>query len=231
MKKIFTLLFLTGILCLGAMAQDDASQDGPQMQASGSTELYPAFMNGRPTPFNSLSCIDLISFTRACENRHALIFGVVIVNNDPDWFLMRSGRGDRSKVVRLGQYNWNDKFKVPVVHPWPEDGKFPTQGPASVGVVKSDASDGMPWGDNSPIVPSGINDRVTMRASNKKFLEARGKKKEIYAPYSRAIEGEMYVAHVVDDSTDQYFLFRVDKLESGVRVNISWKKIDAPGKK
>jgi hypothetical protein len=47
-------------------------------------------------------------------------------------------------------------------------------------------------------------------------------------PSVRAIEGHMYLVHTRDKWTDQYALFRVEKLVPRESVEISWKKIPKP---
>ncbi|HVG90750.1 MAG TPA: hypothetical protein VNB54_04605 [Alphaproteobacteria bacterium] len=47
-------------------------------------------------------------------------------------------------------------------------------------------------------------------------------------PSVKALEGHIYVVHSRDTDTDLYALFRVEKLESGERVEITWKLIPEP---
>lgn len=47
-------------------------------------------------------------------------------------------------------------------------------------------------------------------------------------PSAKAIVGHMYVVHTKDRDNDHYALFRVESLEPGKSVTISWKLIAAP---
>lgn len=44
----------------------------------------------------------------------------------------------------------------------------------------------------------------------------------------RAIVGHMYLVHSKDHVSDHYALFRVESLEPGARVTITWKLIESP---
>jgi hypothetical protein len=47
-------------------------------------------------------------------------------------------------------------------------------------------------------------------------------------PSVKAIVGHMYLVHTRDTDTDLYALFRVEKLDPGKSVEITWKVIPAP---
>ena len=47
-------------------------------------------------------------------------------------------------------------------------------------------------------------------------------------PSIKAIEGHLYLVHSRDTNTDLYALFRVEKLDPGKNVEISWKTIPRP---
>jgi hypothetical protein len=47
-------------------------------------------------------------------------------------------------------------------------------------------------------------------------------------PQVKAVIGHMYVVHTKDTETDLYFLFRVEALEIGNSVTISWKGVQRP---
>jgi hypothetical protein len=48
------------------------------------------------------------------------------------------------------------------------------------------------------------------------------------SPSVRAVAGHMYLVHIRDTDSNHYALFRVERLEPGKSVEISWKLIDAP---
>ena len=47
-------------------------------------------------------------------------------------------------------------------------------------------------------------------------------------PSVKAVIGHLYVVHTKDTETDFYALFRVESLEAGDKVTISWKRIESP---
>ena len=47
-------------------------------------------------------------------------------------------------------------------------------------------------------------------------------------PSAKAIVGHMYVVHTKDRDNDHYALFRVESLEPGKNVTISWKLVASP---
>jgi len=49
-------------------------------------------------------------------------------------------------------------------------------------------------------------------------------------PSVKAVEGHLYLVHVRDNNSDSYAMFRVEKLDPGKSVDISWKVIPPPGK-
>lgn len=50
-------------------------------------------------------------------------------------------------------------------------------------------------------------------------------------PSVKAVVGHMYLVHTADQDTDLYTLFRVEALEHGKSVTISWKIIPSPDEK
>lgn len=51
-----------------------------------------------------------------------------------------------------------------------------------------------------------------------------------HEPSVKAVEDHIYLVHTRDTNTDLYTLFRVEKLEPGKRVEITWKVIPPPAK-
>ena len=47
-------------------------------------------------------------------------------------------------------------------------------------------------------------------------------------PSLKAVEGHLYLVHTRDTHTNRYALFRVEKLDPGKSVEITWKVIPAP---
>lgn len=54
---------------------------------------------------------------------------------------------------------------------------------------------------------------------------------QIREPSVAAVVGHMYVVHTKDTETDLYALFRVESLQPGDKVTISWKVVPSPEQK
>jgi len=49
-------------------------------------------------------------------------------------------------------------------------------------------------------------------------------------PQAKAFQGHIYMVHTKDENSDLHVLFRVEKLFPGDRAELSWAKVEAPGK-
>ena len=56
-------------------------------------------------------------------------------------------------------------------------------------------------------------------------------RKPMREPSVKAIEGHLYLVRTCDMNTDRYALFRVEKLDPGKSVDISWKTIPSPAER
>ena len=65
------------------------------------------------------SCLDLVRLEQVCDGAETLSYGNRAGKNW-DIFAISGGRDSRTRMIDLGSYNWNDKFTVPEVEPWPE---------------------------------------------------------------------------------------------------------------
>lgn len=72
-----------------------------------------------------------------------------------------------------------------------------------------------------------LGERKWSDASDVPVLEAHPKPAR--EPSVKAVVGHMYVVHVKDRDNDHYALFRVESLEPGKNVTISWKLVASPG--
>ena len=213
-------------LCLLLLVVAAVSAQNTSVQ-SGSTTLYS--LNKYPNEKRDF-CLNFktgASATRSdpCDLR----YGSLYAGEDWDWFQSSGYRSSRSVIKDLGLLAWNDEFKIPVVTPFPklsagEERKF------TVDVSGADGADGAP---GAPAVNGDGTIRTRPIAQPAGSINTPVKPKHDGIPkidpvFVKAIVGHMYVIHVVEDSTDFYALFRVESLERGAYVRVSWKIIDPP---
>ena len=86
-------------------------------------------------------------------------------------------------------------------------------------------------------VSMGADDRSRIRDLGRLFWDDRYDVRRLSAyeeperePSVKAAEGHLYLVHIRDNDTDSYAMFRVEKLDPGKSVEISWKAIPAPNK-
>ena len=142
-----------------------------------------------------------------------LRYGSLYAGEDWDWFQSSGHRGSRSVIKDLGPLTWNDDIKVSVVRPLPKLKPGETRNIT----VDTSGADGAPGPDDGVIRMRPVNGPKNdgVRKIDSKFV--------------KAIVGHMYVARIVDESNDFYALFRVEALERGDSVLVSWKIIEGPG--
>lgn len=64
------------------------------------------------------SCLDFVTLSHACGVQPSVSFGDRI-GERWDLFHIGGGKVDRTRMVEIGKFGWNDKFTVPYVEPWP----------------------------------------------------------------------------------------------------------------
>jgi len=172
------------------------------------------------------------SMREPCDLR----YGLLGINDDFDWLQVSAARESRSVIRDLGSRSWTEEFKVPVVAALPklQPGE---QRHVSIDVSGADGADGAPGEPGAPgFVAVGVESRNTRPAREPgrtvwrtapSAQPKRDGKPKIDPMFVKAVVGHMYVAHLVDEVSDYYALFRVDALEQG-SCTISWKLIPAP---
>jgi hypothetical protein len=181
-----------------------------------------------------------VNFQRAAQSTPCdLRYGALYAGDDLDWFESSGAQGNRSVIRDLGDQVWTAKFEVPVVEPLPKL-KPGEQRQIGIDTSGADGADGAPGAPGAPgqngadangvvrsqpaPVPSPASPiTVALRAK-------RDGKPKIDPMFVKAIAGHMYVIHVVDDTRDFYALFRVEALQRGDQVEVSWRLIPEPSK-
>lgn len=168
-----------------------------------------------------------------------LRYGNLYAGDELDWFQSATGQGDRSVIRDLGDHGWTAKCEVPVVDPLPKL-KPGEQRHVGIDVSGADGAEGAPGAPGAPgqngadadgVVrsePAPVSSPPTPIA-----VAPRPKhdgKPKIDPLFVKAIAGHIYVIHVVDDTRDFYALFRVEALQRGDQVSVSWRLIPAPSK-
>ena len=173
------------------------------------------------------------SMNAACD----LSYGLLGINKDFDWLQGSSAQGSRGVIKDLGSNTWTEDFKIPVIAALPRL-KPGEQRQISIDVSGADGANGVKGADGEPSVnadddsgrpelsPIAKTRQRTLPTPFQSSSRPEGKPK-VDAFFVKAIVGHMYVAHVVDDMSDYYALFRVDALEHQT-CSISWKLIPTP---
>ena len=164
------------------------------------------------------------SMIAACDLR----YGLLGINKDFDWLQGSSAQGSRGVIKDLGSNTWTEDFKVPVIAALPRL-KPGEQRQISIDVSGADGANGVKGDDDSGRPELSPIAKPRERALPTPFQSSSkpdGKPK-VDPFFVKAIVGHIYVAHVVDDMSDYYALFRVDALEDHT-CSISWKLIPTP---
>jgi hypothetical protein len=162
-----------------------------------------------------------------------LRYGNLYAGDDWDWLQSSTTNGQRSVIKDLGVLNWDSKFQVSAVEPFPRL-KPGEQRRITIDTSGADGADGAPGADGRDGADADGIVRPRPREVQKlteSFTPARPKrdgKPRIDPIFVKAVAGHMYVIHVVDDVRDFYVLIRVDKVVRGDNCTISWKLIQAP---
>ena len=160
-------------------------------------------------------------------------YGVLYVGNDHDWFESSAVRGNRSVIKDLGEKDWADQFKVPVV----EQLRELQPGERRVITIDSsgaDGADGISGGRGRDGVNADGTSRTTIKHETSAKTDERNVKRKhdglqrVDPMFVKAVVGHMYVMRVVNETDDFYVLFRVEQIERGSSCTISWMHVPAP---
>jgi len=162
------------------------------------------------------SCLDVRTLKYGkCPITDAIGYGNRFGDNI-DIFSLEIGRNSQTRIIDLGQHEWNEDFEVPYVRPYP----MLREGESRKIIVNTSgnrAPDGNTFGKSTV-----ANQVKTARKNNE------GEFADNYAPYLPAKLGHIYIVRVLDSSNDYYFLLHVDRIDSGSSVDLSFKKIPSP---
>jgi len=169
-----------------------------------------------------------------------LMYGSLYAGDELDWFQSATGQGDRSVIKDLGDHLWTAKFEVPVVEPLPKL-KPGEQRRIGIDTSGADGADGAPGAPGAPGQNGADADGVVRfrptpgppAANTTPSPPSRPKhdgKPKIDPLFVKAVADHVYVIHVVDESRDFYALFRVEALQRGDQVEVSWRLIPEPAK-
>lgn len=212
---------LVVIICV-AMASLVIGQ-GPSVDGLDHVTLFCPFVfsNGNKKPDwdkgrAAQSCLDVTTLKYGrCPATNAIGYGNRIGVNI-DIFTLDIGRDSQSRILDLGKHEWNDGIEVPYVRPYAPLRAGETR-KIIVNASGNRAPDGNTYG-NSTIANQVKTARVK---DGSEFADN-------YAPNVPAELGHMYVVRVLDASNDYYFLLRVDRVDRGTSVDISFKKVPSP---
>jgi hypothetical protein len=186
---------------------------------------------------------DLVNLTNGCLSKHCLNYGDR-VGDHWDIFSVTDGAGSRTRMVRIGKYEWTDNFTVPYVEPWPAlaPGETRTIMVNTSGGDGADGADGADAGTRAVAQMNGGAMYAGQSVKNPDYAHASldrqvgsvvktadGKtRKDPYSPVVEVKNESMYVVHVVDETRDYYLLVRIDELKRGERIVLSYKKLVLP---
>lgn len=190
------------------------------------------------------SCLDLLLLERRCGGEQTISYGTRIGINE-SLFNVFGGKQARTRMIEIGKYDWNDKFTVPEVELWRP------LGPGEQRMVTMNASgaDGAPGANGSagmnadpPYTPTEprtdvrpadrvkgkdyANAPVTEQVSSVVKKDGKTVRTDPYNPVVAARENYMYAVRVFDETHDYYVLVRVDQVNGGKSVVISFRKLD-----
>ena len=242
------------ILSLSFIAQ---KKDGAAFKPDTIELITPWDFSGRtPKPSEARrlkSCFNFILMDYGCGRAPNVAYGDRIGINW-DVFQIAGGKFDRTRMVEIGKFNWNDKFTVPHVEPWPalSPGENRTinvnvsGGDGAPGQRGEDGVDGVAGmngdGTYTPmrrVKTSDVSPQPILQAG-KSYATAKVKEQvsstvrdstgkirsDPYSPMLEVKKGYMYVVRVVDESRDFYVLIHVDDLVRGERVVLSYWKLE-----
>lgn len=245
--KILVIALLLTIFSNGAVDGQDRQPSWVQsavllspfvQDASGKTKVDRAR--------RKVSCFDLVKLERGCGGV-SVDFGTRVGVNR-NLFKINGGKADQTRMVRIGKYEWTDRFTIPYIEPWPVLAEGERR-QITVNASGGDGSDGGPGfpgiaamnGDGS-ITPTVVqlpqsppakstpkdyaSADITEQVSSRVVKKDGTSRLSGYTPLVKVIKGNIYTVRVIDGVRDYYVLIRVDDVVSGDRVLISFIKFN-----
>jgi len=228
MKRLGAALLFSLALSFSVFAQTDSELKTVELFSPPNSGNIPNLANVGKW------CFNFITESRSCNKVSDIYYGNKPFSKEWNWF-RASGEGTRNKIKSLGKKDWTDNFKVPVVKPYAKL-KPGLRRDAFLSVSARRGSFSPSEGEANSGGSSRFNERKETFSDFKSSTNLPDLKSDSkpagyfknYSPFEKAVPGNMYVMRVVDENNDFYVLFRVDELEKGKRVKISWKRIEAP---
>ena len=186
------------------------------------------------------SCLDLVRLEQVCDGAETLSYGNRAGKNW-DIFAISGGRDSRTRMIDLGSYNWNDKFTVPEVEPWPElqpgetrsvtintsgaDGRDAAPGRSGTnadGSIPLETARGKSKQARAKQTIDYANAPLSRQVSSSIVMAGKAPVPDKYTPVTEALKGHMYFIRVLDGQNDNYILLRVDEVVRGSKISISY---------
>jgi hypothetical protein len=222
------LLALSGMSIVG---QTSPARD----PAIKTVELYSPWVakgDGRmrhDADLHKKSCFDLVLLEVGCRGQHKLSFGNRIGDN---WsiFDVPTGQTTQTRMVNIGQYDWNDKFTVAPIEPWSKLQPGETRA-IKIELWGTDGKHGQNGDGTYPTAPrreGNGNKPLDQQVSTTIKMSGEVVRSDKYMPLSEVKKGNMYLVRVVDPENDFYVFIRVDDLVRGTKVVLSYWKWEPP---
>jgi hypothetical protein len=195
------------------------------------------------------NCFDLIRLLQRCGGGESLHYGN---RSGINWdiFAVSGGRDSQTRMIGLGAHDWNDRFSIPEVEPWPalKEGETRTIIVNTSGVDGKDGEPGRPGkpGANAdgtvtveppratPSAPKRAKQTIdygksplSVQVSSTINVKGKAPVASSYNPFTDAKKGHMYLIRVVNRESDDYILLRVDDLVRGEKASISYFRFPA----
>lgn len=211
--KVLSIMFL---LLLGSYSV--ASQI---MIRTELVSAMPVVVNGKLVKPKGKSFICFPENGRACELQPGrlpdITYGALGTKEEPDWFVVTGTYPIRTKMINIGPHswqdnnNWRDDAGILPIEPYPEL----KPGESRKTLVKFVA-------DESVVVSSLI---AVAEASGERAYLRPGKIVETSSDILKVLEGYMYLLYVRDNIYGYRVLLRVDKVNPGKSISVSWKAL------
>lgn len=206
MKYTAYALFFFGLVFLSEMSAQTVVRTAVLTSLTPSTDA-----RGRLVANKGQHSICFRENGAPCGNRPPdLLYGFMGTFDEPDWFMNSGEYPVRTKMRNLGPHKWEDKIELPTLEPYPE--LKPSESRETTVEFAVEDSTNLPVSSTVGI----SNDRVFIPP--RKILNTSDN-------IHKVIEGNMYLIRVRDNLYDFKVLMRVDKVNRGKSVSISWKAL------
>ena len=150
---------------------------------------------------------EIYAGARGPHNEWDLLYGGLSHNGDNDWFKVNCDREGWSRIRDLGELNWSDDIKVPVLPILPCTQDKPCGG------VEFPSRD-----SGKKIQDEDVNPHIAKPVAGHMYVVHRQRDRRPSSPIG------------MDFLFDYYALFRVEELKPNESCTIAWKRIPTPMK-